>query len=478
LQFGVDDHVRYSCLERLRQAARFGQNAGIGYTKEWKYEECREVLELWKSIKDVSPEAVTLALRVLLRCKYDTPILSKELQSIEKMVGSIGQTPLTEDLSLHLLKANGMAGHVGRAISLLSLRQKRGFEPVKKEFQYAIQSIISASLENRKHRNIYETSNSLDNPTRFLDAVLLNMHQRNFDLTPDLALLMLSTYASSPMGKALHFHYKARWTKEGPRLVWNQPAPYHKIPSQIRPDQEVALRGSSERKTKLEFERSEKFGLRPALSFFESLLHGACGHAPVKATLELYNCKIKICSYRGAIWRAMEILDKELPQAGLEPNTLSYLRILEGLARLGDVITMQKFFTTMNQRNVPLSRHVIRAMVDGYLNTSDVAGSITFVQDVFNQYSILPPYNTHLKILEMALASSNPYEATRHVYFIQQLWRFQPNDYHSVSLQRQVHSTVRHPSLSKEALQRMFQYFGYRLKEKDFFDEFRDCKSR
>ena len=134
---------------------------------------------------------------------------------------------------------------------------------------------------------------------------------------------------------------------------------------------------------------------------------------------------------------------------------------------------MQKFFTAMNQRNVPLSRHVVRAMVDGYLNTSDVAGSITFVQDVFNQYSILPPYNTHLKILEMALASSNPYEATRHVYFLQQLWRFQPNDYHSGSLRRQVRLTVEHPSLSKEALQHMFQYFGYRLEEKDFFDEFR-----
>lgn len=247
----------------------------------------------------------------------------------------------------------------------------------------------------------------------------------------------------------------------------------YKIPSQIQPDQETALRGSSERKSKLEFERSEKFGLRPALSFFESLLHGACGHAPVTPSLELYNCKIKICCYRGAIWRAMEILEVELPQAGLEPDTLSYLRILDGLARLGDIVTMKKIFTTMNQRNVPLSRHIIRAMVDGYLNASDVAGGITFVQDVFNQYSILPPFNTHLKILEIALGSANPYEATRHVYFLQQLWRFQPNDYHSASLQNQVRSTVQHPSLRKAALQHMFQYFGYRLEEKDFFEEFR-----
>lgn len=472
-RFTFNDDTDDAPIDRLRRAARFGQTLDVRYTQAWNYEECREALERWKSSEDFSPDAVTLALRVLVRCKYDTPLLSKELQSIEKIVGSVGQTPLTDELSLHLLKANGLAGHVGRALSLLSLRQKRGFDPVKKEFEYAVQSILSASLDNRKNRNIYINSNSLDNPTRFLDAILLNMHQRKFDLTPDLALSMLSTYASSPMGKALHFHYKTKWTKDGPRLVWNQPAPYYKIPSQIQPDQDVALKGSSERKPKLEFELGEKYGLRPALSFFESLLHGACGHAPVTPTLQLYNCKIKICCYRGAIWRAMEILDEELPQAGLEPNTLSYLRILEALARLGDITTMKKFFTSMIQRNVPLSRHVVRAMVDGYLNTSDVAGSITFVQDVYNQYSILPPYNTHLKILEMALGSGNPYEATRHVYFLQQLWRFQPNDYHSGSLQRQVRLTVQHPSLSKAALQHMFQYFGYRLEEKDFFDEFR-----
>ena len=128
----------------------------------------------------------------------------------------------------------------------------------------------------------------------------------------------------------------------------------------------------------------------------------------------------------------------------------------------------------MAQKDVPLSRPIIEVMVEGYLNTSDVAGSITFVQDVFNQYSILPPYDTHLKIIEKALGSANPYEAKRHVYFLEQLWRFQPNSYHPRSLLKQVRNTIQNPRLSKAALQHLFQYFGYTLEEKDFFEEFRD----
>jgi hypothetical protein len=472
----ADSPADSQIIEELRETARYGQTPSTKYTTDWKYEDCRDMLKQWKMSGEVSPEAVTLALRVLLRCKYEPSVLSQELQAIEKLVGSIGKTPLTDELSLQLLKANGLAGHVGRSISLLGLRKKRGYDPIKDEFQFAIQSIISASLENKKNRNIYasDASSSLDNPTRFLDAILLNMHQRDFALTSELSLRMLSTYASSPMGKAVHFHYKVKPTKNGPRLVWNQPAPYYKIPSQLKADQEIALPGNSERRTKLDFERSEKFTLAPALTFFESLLQGACGHDPMEPTLELYNIKIKICCFRGAMWRAMEILKTELPQAGLEANTLSYLRILEGLVRVGDIATMQVFFTEMNQRNVPLNRQVVATMVDGYLNTADVAGSITFVQDVFNQHSILPPYNTHLKILELALCSGNFYEAKRHIYFIQQLWKFQPNDYHEASLKKQVQLTVQHPKLKKKALRQMFRYFGYELEETDFLDDFRE----
>ena len=152
---------------------------------------------------------------MVLRCKFEPHVLSKEIQAIEKLVGSIGKTSLTDDLSLQLLKTNGQAGHVGRSISLLGLRKKRGFKPVHEEFQYAVQSIISACLDNRKHRNVYAPCNILDNPTRFLDAILLNMHQRDFELTPYLAHRMLSTYASSPTGKAVHFHYTLKNSKDG-----------------------------------------------------------------------------------------------------------------------------------------------------------------------------------------------------------------------------------------------------------------------
>mmetsp|Transcript_14990 Transcript_14990/g.34644 ORF Transcript_14990/g.34644 Transcript_14990/m.34644 type:complete len:109 (+) Transcript_14990:494-820(+) len=108
-------------------------------------------------------------------------------------------------------------------------------------------------------------------------------------------------------------------------------------------------------------------------------------------------------------------------------------------------------------------------MVDGMLNVGNVSGAITFVQDVFNQYTVLPPYTTHLKILEVALASELEYEAKRHVYFLQQLWKWQPTQYHSPEETEKVQLAQRNPKLSKEALQHLFRYFGYTLADSDFF---------
>ena len=107
------------------------------------------------------------------------------------------------------------------------------------------------------------------------------------------------------------------------------------------------------------------------------------------------------------------------------------------------------------------------------LNVGNVGGAITFVQDVFNQYLVLPPYTTHLKILELALASELEYEAKGHVYFLQQLWKWQPNQHHLKNTKREVVRKVelaqKNPKLSKAALKRLFDYFGYKLTERDFF---------
>jgi hypothetical protein len=481
----------------------------------------------------VSSEITCRAIRALLRCNLPTTQLSQRVRELERLIGTIGKTMLTEELSLHLLQANGLAGNVGRTLALLQLRKSRNYVPHVKEFTWAVQAITSAALEMRTNRNVYKSEGdmsssnsssnatssnaSLDNPTRFLDAILINMHQRGVALDMKLATTMLETYASTGRtGKALHFHYKvslpydeasqqqqqqqqqhapsgidegdtatsiSRRRRRSVRLKWNAPAPYYKIPSEISNDQLLALPGSNERRTKSDHELTDSWSLplTAAFAFCDSLAHGACGHDALALDLPAYNAMIKVCCYRGALWRAMDILHKTIPDAELEANTISYLRVLEALARVGDTKMMSLLFTEMVQKDATLllNRQVIAAMVNGMLNTGNIAGAISFIQDVFNQYNILPPYTTHLKLLEMALASTDnkttePYEAKRHVYFLQQLWRWEPNPYHSKSLRNQVATTKGHIKLSKQALQDMFAYFGHELTEEDFFDEFQE----
>ncbi|KAL3779302.1 hypothetical protein ACHAWO_006847 [Cyclotella atomus] len=162
----------------------------------------------------VAPSTLAAAVRALTRSRLDTPILSRRIRNIERFIGSIGWTPITEDLSYRLLEANGKAGNVRRTLALLELRRRRDYEPKEKEFIHVINSIQSAQLSIRRSRNIYlhETAlpeSALDNPTRYLDAILVNMSQRGVRLTPDLAAFMLSCYSSTGRtGRAVHYFYK------------------------------------------------------------------------------------------------------------------------------------------------------------------------------------------------------------------------------------------------------------------------------
>jgi hypothetical protein len=61
------------------------------------------------------------------------------------------------------------------------------------------------------------------------------------------------------------------------------------------------------------------------------------------------------------------------------------------------------------------------------------------------------------------------FEAKRHVSFIQQLMKWERNNYHTEEFCRVVELTQKNPNLSKEALQHMFSYFGYKLEDSDFF---------
>jgi hypothetical protein len=98
----------------------------------------------------------------------------------------------------------------------------------------------------------------------------------------------------------------------------------------------------------------------------------------------------------------------------------------------------------------------------------DLPGGVTVVQDFFNQHSALPPYTTHIKILEFCLARGMMYEAKRYVYFLQQLWRWEPNEYHSEEFIKQMRATQRNSQLQKPALKQLFAYFGERLEDSDF----------
>ena len=110
-----------------------------------------------------------------------------------------------------------------------------------------------------------------------------------------------------------------------------------------------------------------------------------------------------------------------------------------------------------------------QSLVDGHLNAGDVSGAVTVTQDVFNQHKLLPPYTTHLKIIEFALGIGLSYEAKRQVYFIQQLWKWQPSSEDDKGLRRFMYLTQKNPKLSKKSLQGLFTYFGEELKEEDFF---------
>ncbi len=152
------------------------------------------------------------ALSAMLKMKIPTHVLSKEVRSMERLIGSIGLTPLTDQLSFNLLRANGKSGNIGRVISLLNLRKAKGSEPKRAEFEYAIQSIDSAALYLRKNRNIFLNQGEqpeIDNPTRWLDAILVNMSERGFPLDTKMANRMLDSYSCQGRdGKAVHFFYR------------------------------------------------------------------------------------------------------------------------------------------------------------------------------------------------------------------------------------------------------------------------------
>lgn len=255
-----------------------------------------------------------------------------------------------------------------------------------------------------------------------------------------------------------------------PRIKMRPPPPYHKIPSQVR-GKLVRKPGSDIKQLKLERESDPDWSpvLTSAILFADSLKQGACGHDPVELDLISYSILMKVCVNRGSLWRAMHIIDEVMPANGIEPDIMAYNTLLIGLSKVGDVPTMKEYIRQLLSNGLHPTKETIEASIDSLLNLGDVGNAITLCQDYFNQYSVLPPYTTHLKILEMTLGRGLVFEAKRHVSFIQQLWKWEQNKYHSEEFSRMLKLTQNNPNLSKEALQKLFAYFGYTLDETDFF---------
>ena len=471
----------------------------------------------------LSSNTVSRAFRSLTRSNLETYDMGRRVRGLEKLVGSIGLTPLTDLLSQNLLEANGKAGNVGRSLSLLTLRKSRNYAPNTFEFEHAIQSIESAGLYLRKNRNVFlgeKGQPPLDNPTRWLDAILLNMSSRGVQLDIDVANRMLDCYASmGRSGKATHFfydvvrdfveddgtYYPTRDMDGGGghqqhhaqdfegkkipehvledmptfynrkvkvRMRMRDPPPYHKVPSRVKGTLVKRFGdegGGGITKLQQESEKSWSPALTAAFAFADSLTHGACGHQPIELNKKSWNILIAACCNRGAIWRAMQICEETMPNNGFEPDIYTYNTILNALARVGDVPTMREYMTKLTNAGIKPHQFTVDFLVSGHLNSGDVGGAVSIVQDMFNQHSVLPPYTTHLKIIEFALANDLVYEAKRHVYFLQQLWKWKPNDSVDPKLQKLMYLTKRNPSLKKKSLKKLFRYFGEELTDEDFF---------
>jgi len=154
-----------------------------------------------------------------------------------------------------------------------------------------------------------------------------------------------------------------------------------------------------------------------------------------------------------------------MPGKGIDPDTYSYNAIMHGLARVGDTNYLKSLLTTMTNRSIPLDKYTVQALVDGSLNEADISGTISLVQDVFNQHSVLPPYTSHLKIMEFALANDMLFEAKRYLFFMQQLWNMHEN---SFTGNKELMLTIQNPKIGKEAIKKLFKYYGVDLSEDDF----------
>jgi len=138
-----------------------------------------------------------------------------------------------------------------------------------------------------------------------------------------------------------------RWLPVKVQLDYNRASPpFYKKPSEVRG--KVLFYGKSagdasngdsvgEQRagaTKIEFECDPDYSpsLAAAFAFAESLQHGACGHDGIRLDTGSYTALIKACVQRGALWRAMHVLDHVMPK---EECTAPYYHLISYNLLLG-----------------------------------------------------------------------------------------------------------------------------------------------
>jgi pentatricopeptide repeat protein len=390
------------------------------------------------------------------------------------------------------------------------------------------------------------TAMPLDDPTRWLDAILLNMKSRKVPLTPQLASQMLWCYSSGYTGKATHHFYRVKrrplpgavvvsadespddnvetahscyastgstpgFTTEMPvRRYWDREnriferrytkvhlehnscsPPFYKVPSLVG-RQSLQYQAKSQHVpqeldrsannpfpsdhrglTKLDMEQDPGYSpaLNAAFEFASSVRLGAAGHPGVDLNPSGLAALVSACVTRGALWRALQIVEdhEKEPRRGSTVSVVSYNILLTGLARVGDVRTMQDVTGRMLSSGLKPNSSTVRAIVTGLLNLGDVGSAITVVQDSFNQHGVLPPVTTLVTIVEHCLSRDMVFEAKRCVYFVQQLWKWTQTTYDTPEMARFMGRIQSHPQLQRSAIESLFAYFGYRLDDSDFF---------
>jgi len=447
-------------LADLKLASAWNQAKENYENDAWDPLFCRKVVQQYDEYLNqddtpkilLEPENIVAALKALTKCKVTPTVLAPRILAWEKLWGAKG-AKWNDPLTLQLLAANAKAGNIGRVLALLNFRQE--FPVHFREFTLCIQSIRAAQFDD-KHKQ-------LQDPTRWLDAILWHMNKRGEQLSIKRANTMLRCYTTGYVEENNHYFYrvvrderkrkvKVKYNPKGPR--------FYEHPDK-RTDPEYS------------------YPLQAAFSFAQSWTYGVAGHPPIEWNPETVAILIQISVHRGAIKKAMQLLydhstEQRDPSVRMKKGVMGvkvYNIVLQGLARSGDLLSSQEVYAHMLAHGHVPDAFTVRAIVDGLINVQDLAGAVTAIHDFYYQHDILPAYTIHIKVLEMCLGTGVVHEAKRHAHFlIRQIGDWDEatmSKYHSEAFVKLMRATKANDQLQRKAIEQLFDYFGESLTDDD-----------